>query len=92
MKELNIEVKAHIETIKTYSYSFIDIKGVRVLVEGIKNYEDLLKSVKQKTKSLKSKKSKLNWKIKWFSRKYKGKVVVCRTFPIPGRSTQNQKS
>ena len=63
MKELNIEVKAHIETIKTYSYSFIDIKGVRVLVEGIKNYEDLLKSVKQKTKSLKEYKIVINDEI-----------------------------
>ena len=63
MKELNIEVKAHIETIKTYSYSFTDIKGVRVLVEGIKSYEDLLKSVKQKTKSLKEYKIVINDEI-----------------------------
>ena len=63
MKELNIEVKAHIETIKTYSYSFTDDKGVRVLVEGIKNYEDLLKSVKQKTKSLKEYKIIINDEI-----------------------------
>ena len=62
MKELNIEVETHIETIKSYSYSFT-VKGVRVLVEGIKSYDELLKSVKLKTKTFKGYKVIINDEI-----------------------------
>jgi len=63
MKELNIEVETHIETIKSYSYSFTDVKGFRVLVEGIKSYDELLKSVKLKTKTFKGYKVIINDEI-----------------------------
>ena len=52
MKDLIIEVKKEKTITYEYSYEFIDSKQIKVRVEGIKNKEDLDKSIKSKTRQL----------------------------------------
>ena len=49
---LKINITTHKEIKETFSYSFEDNNGVRVTVEGIRSYDDVLRSIKKKTKTL----------------------------------------